>query len=81
MPDNRFNDGKCSPDGRFFVEDVVSGQWSALTRDSMIKETARLDQVRYNNQVIVYVEQEGGSAGKAQAQQQLHSESQSTRKR
>jgi predicted phage terminase large subunit-like protein len=60
-----------SANGRFLVEDVISGQWSAMTRDAMMKETARLDQVRYDNRVIVYVEQEGGSAGKAQAQQQI----------
>jgi len=60
-----------TPDGKFYVEDVVSGQWSALTRDSMMRDIARRDQVMYDNEVVVYIEQEGGSAGKAQVHQQI----------
>src|SRR3990172_3844723 len=58
-------------EGKFYIEDVVSGQWGAMKRDGMMREVARMDQVKYDNEVIVYVEQEGGSAGKAQAQQQI----------
>lgn len=60
-----------TPDGKFYVEDVVSGQWSAMVRDGMMCEVAQQDKYKYDNQVIVYVEQEGGSAGKNQVQQQI----------
>lgn len=53
--------------GQVYVEDVVRGQWSAGMRDRMIFDTARLDSIRYDNEVIVYVEQEPGSGGKHQA--------------
>jgi len=57
--------------GCFYIEDVVSGQWGAMTRDAMIKATAEKDKQMYNNEVIVYVEQEGAGAGKYQAQQMI----------
>ncbi len=57
------------PRGVWYVEDVVRGQWSAWDRDTIIAQTAQRDMQRYQNSVIVYVEQEGGSGGKEVAQQ------------
>ena len=51
-------------DGRYYIEDVVKGQWSALDRESRIKQTASVD--GYN--VSVWVEQEPGSGGKESAE-------------
>lgn len=60
-----------SPSGKFLIEDVVSGQWGAMTRDAMMKDTASRDRAMYDNAVIIYIEQEGGAAGKAQVHQQI----------
>lgn len=49
---------------RWYIEDVVRGQWSYLERDQHIIKTAELDAIRYDNEVIIVAEQEGGSAGK-----------------
>jgi len=49
--------------GRYFVEHVVRGRWSAYERDQVIKETARVDHATRNN-VRVRGEQEPGSSGK-----------------
>lgn len=51
-------------DGTFTVENVVRGQWSALERERVIKQTAELD----GRDVPVWVEQEPGSGGKESAQ-------------
>lgn len=51
-------------DGRFFVEHVVRGQWSAGARERIIKDTATAD----GPHTIVYVEQEPGSGGKESAE-------------
>lgn len=52
--------------GRFLVEDVVTGQWSALQRERRIKQTAELDnEERF---VETWVEQEPGSGGKESAE-------------
>lgn len=56
-------------DGLFYVEDAIKGQWSAGERDQIIEETARKDARRYNNEVMIYAEQEGGSAGKEISEQ------------
>jgi predicted phage terminase large subunit-like protein len=50
-------------DGRFFVEDVVHGQWSTHEREQMIRRTAEQD----GTDVEIYLEQEPGSAGKDSA--------------
>lgn len=42
--------------GLYYVEDVIRGQWSSLERNTVIRETARLDGV----EVAVWVEQEPG---------------------
>lgn len=55
--------------GSFYVEDVVRGQWSAAERDRVIVETARRDARKYDNEVVIYAEQEGGSAGKEISEQ------------
>lgn len=54
---------------RYYVEDVVRGQWSAAERDKIILETARRDAKKYGNEVVIYAEQEGGSAGKEISEQ------------
>jgi predicted phage terminase large subunit-like protein len=55
-------------DKRYCVEDVVRGQWEALQRETVIKQTAQLDALKYGNTVKVRVEQEPGSGGKESAQ-------------
>lgn len=56
-------------DGLFYVEDVIRGQWSAAQRDQIIVETAYRDAKKYDNEVVIYAEQEGGSAGKEISEQ------------
>lgn len=51
-------------DGRFLIEDVVHGQWSALNRENNIRDTT----VRDGYSSHVYVEQEPGSGGKESAE-------------
>lgn len=51
-------------DGRFMVEDVRRGQWSALDREQRIRQTADMD----GHGVTVWVEQEPGSGGKESAE-------------
>jgi predicted phage terminase large subunit-like protein len=54
--------------GIFYIEDVKRGQWSYHDRNQMILQTAREDARRYNNEVLIYGEQEGGSGGKEVSQ-------------
>lgn len=56
-------------DGLFYIEDVKRGQWSPAERNQIIEDTARLDARRYQNSVLIYAEQEGGSAGPEISQQ------------
>jgi hypothetical protein len=49
--------------GKFYIADVIRGQWSTFTRDEMILATARLDAARFHGQVRIYIEQEPGSGG------------------
>jgi predicted phage terminase large subunit-like protein len=51
-------------DGRSIVLDVVKGQWSALTREQTIRQTAEIDGVG----VRILLEAEGGSGGKESAE-------------
>jgi predicted phage terminase large subunit-like protein len=53
-----------TPEGKYYVEDVVKGQWSSGTRNKNIKLTAELD----TWSVAVWVEQEPGSGGKESAE-------------
>lgn len=57
--------------GTFFIEHVVRGQWGAMERDKVIKQTTQEDALRYKNSVMIYVEQEPGSGGKEAAQQMV----------
>lgn len=54
-------------DGLFWVEDVIRGQWSSNQRNEIIRETARLDKIRYGH-VTNWFEQEPGSGGKESAE-------------
>lgn len=56
-----------SQDDRFFVGDVVRGQWAATERENIIKQTAELDRQRYGH-VVTWWEQEPGSGGKESAE-------------
>lgn len=49
---------------RFWILDVVRGQWEASTRERMIKQTAISD----GRKIMIGVEQEPGSGGKESAQ-------------
>lgn len=53
--------------GRFWVLDVVRGQWSAWEREQIIKATAKKDDSETGN-VEIILEQEGGSGGKESAE-------------
>lgn len=58
-----------SPARMIFVEDVVFGQWSSHERETMIKQTAELDEQRYGvGAVHIWIEQEPGSGGKESAE-------------
>jgi predicted phage terminase large subunit-like protein len=52
-----------SPEGLYYVTDVVRGQWSAGEREKVIRHTAEQD----GRNVSVWVEQEPGSGGKESA--------------
>jgi predicted phage terminase large subunit-like protein len=54
-------------DGTFVVADVRRGQWSALDRERVIKQTAEVDRGLYPTTKI-YLEQEPGSGGKESAE-------------
>jgi predicted phage terminase large subunit-like protein len=51
-------------DDLYHIEDVVRGQWSALEREMVIRQTAEAD----GKSVAVWVEQEPGSGGKESAE-------------
>lgn len=51
-------------DGKWYLEDVVSGHWGAMEREQIIYQTAQLD----GYGVHVVVEQEPGSGGKESAE-------------
>jgi phage terminase large subunit-like protein len=53
--------------GRYFVEDVVRGQWSAFERDRVILRTAEADKAKYGR-VEQWFEMEPGSGGKESAE-------------
>ena len=50
--------------GRVFVLDAIVGQWSAMEREQLMRQTAELD----GPDVTIWTEQEGGSGGKESAQ-------------
>jgi predicted phage terminase large subunit-like protein len=52
------------PDGNYYVEHVVHGQWEPDERDQHILATARRDRTRYQSyQPTIYIEQEPGASG------------------
>jgi predicted phage terminase large subunit-like protein len=51
-------------DGKVWIIDVKRGQWDAAERERIIKQTAMID----GKDVIIGVEQEGGSGGKESAE-------------
>jgi predicted phage terminase large subunit-like protein len=53
--------------GVFYLEDVVRGQWSALARERIMRQTAEMD----GGNVSVGVEQEPGSGGKESAESSM----------
>jgi predicted phage terminase large subunit-like protein len=55
--------GKGS-DGRWYIKDVVRGQWAAPKREAVIKQTAETD----GRGVTIWIEQEPGSGGKESAE-------------
>lgn len=56
-------------DQRFFILDVVRGQWSANRREEVMADTARSDQPPGSGIVVnIWVEQEPGSGGKESAE-------------
>ncbi len=52
----------------FYVEDFTSGQWSAGERNSRLLETARHDQEQFGGEVVTWVPQDPGAAGKEVAE-------------
>lgn len=54
-------------DGTYTVSDVRRGQWSALDRERIIRQTAEIDAQRYST-TQVFIEQEPGSGGKESAE-------------
>lgn len=53
-----------TPDNKFYILDVVRGQWEASEREKVIKQVAVGD----GSDVIIYIEQEPGSGGKESAE-------------
>lgn len=50
--------------GVYYVVDVVYGQWGDLQRDRIIRAVAEQDRLEYGDSVVIWGEQEPGSAGK-----------------
>lgn len=50
---------------KIYVEDVVHGRWEPDERNAMMRATAMRDRTRYGKyEPVIYVEAEGGSAGR-----------------
>lgn len=71
---NSTEDGGCytagvlmslAPNGNFYVEHVVHGQWEPVERNEIILATALKDRSRYgpNHEPLIVIEAEGGSTG------------------
>jgi predicted phage terminase large subunit-like protein len=54
-----------SPEGNWYVENVVHGQWEPDTRDDYILAAAKRDRNRYglNREPVIWIEHEPGSSG------------------
>ena len=59
--------------GRYYVADLIMGQWSAGEREKIIRQTAVMDSHEYGEygHITVGVEQEPGSGGKESAENTL----------
>jgi predicted phage terminase large subunit-like protein len=51
-------------DDRFYIEDVVRGQWGSMARNAVMRQTAQLD----GPLTTIWIEQEPGSGGKESAE-------------
>jgi predicted phage terminase large subunit-like protein len=58
-------------DGRFVIEHVVRGQWSALEREQQIKQWSERDREQLRGDYEIGIEQEPGSGGKESAEASL----------
>jgi predicted phage terminase large subunit-like protein len=58
-----------TPEGRYVIEQVTRGQWSALDRERIIRQSAELD----GRELPIWVEQEPGSGGLESAQATIRS--------
>lgn len=58
----------ATKEGLYFVEDVVRGQWSSFQRNSIMLQTAQMDEQKYHRKVTTWIEQEPGSGGKESAE-------------
>jgi len=56
-----------SKEGRYFILDVIRGQWGAGEVEKIILQTAELDRSKYGKIYQVGIEREGGSSGKESA--------------
>jgi predicted phage terminase large subunit-like protein len=50
---------------KWYVEDVVAGQWAPYERNQIMKATAQRDRAKYgpNYEPIIWIEKEGGASG------------------
>lgn len=56
--------------GRYYVVDVVRGQWEAHEREQVIRQTAEMDHQKHGYHKI-YLEQEPGASGKESVQSSI----------
>lgn len=56
----------------WYVEDVRQFQYSAGKREKAIKDTADYDNIRFNNTIKTYIEQEPASGGKESAENTVY---------
>lgn len=54
--------------GKYYILDMVRGQWSAGVREKRVMETAAIDRKYFRDRVKHYLEQEPGSGGKQAAE-------------
>lgn len=57
--------------GIYYIENVIRGQWGSLERNRVIDQVTDSDSRRHRGEVLTFVEQEGGSAGKEIAAQMI----------
>ena len=55
-------------DRKYYILDVVRGQWGSGNRNAVIGQTATLDNKDFGPSVVTWVEQEPGSGGKESAE-------------